>query len=344
MNISFDVSPLTNNNKNRGIGKYTQNLLKELKKAENITITEFSQGYSIPPCDLVHYPYFDPFFLTLPIIKKYPTIVTIHDLIPLIFPKKFPKGLKGEIKWLIQKTSLKSVKAVITDSQASKKDIVKYTGFNPEHIYVVYLAPMLTDISINPEEINDLKNKYHLPNKFLLYIGDINYNKNVPNLYEAINILNSSMSLVLIGNSFLNISLSEKKQLDQLAKNLNIESRLLKLGGLTDKEIKAIYQLATAYIQPSLYEGFGLPVIEALSLGCPVVCSRGGSLPEVAGEAVIYIDPHRPQNISEGIERVLRLDDISRQEFLVKGKAQASKFSWTNTVNRTIDVYNRLAH
>lgn len=377
MNIAFDTTPLYNNNKNRGVGKYTQKLVEELNKINSSTnprpdlgpiqIIPFHKPGPIPPCDIIHYPYFDPFFLTLPLIKRYPTVVTIHDLIPLIFPKEFPIGLKGELKWQIQKQSLKSVKAIITDSENSKKDIIKFTGINSDKIHVVYLAPLLTDIKITEQEIKDFKAKRHLPDKFLLYVGDINYNKNIPNLYRAINILNhhclpaqagkkrseevepqrnpaigGTISLVLVGNSFFNDSLPEKKQLDELENNLNIGKSLIKLGSLTDKEIKILYNLATAYIQPSFYEGFGLPVIEAMSLGCPVICSDRASLPEVGGDAVLYINPQDPQNIAEGIEKILRLNEPERKVIIEKGKTQAQKFTWSKTAINTIRVYNEV--
>jgi len=347
MNLAFDTSPLSNANKNRGVGKYTQNLLNGLKKAEGIKVNEFQKGQRIPSCDLVHYPYFDPFFLTLPLIKKTPTVVTVHDLIPLVFPEKFPKGLKGELKWQIQRQSLKGCQAIITDSECSKKDITKFTGISSQKIHVVYLAPMLTEIQISEEEINEFKNKFHLPEKFILYIGDINFNKNIPNLYKALNIFNchcersEAICLVLVGNSFTNNSLSEKKELDNLANQLEINNSLIKLGSLTDKEIKILYQLAAVYVQPSLYEGFGLPVIEALSSGCPVVCSDRGSLPEIGGDAVKYINPDNPQNIADAIRKIFSLDDKSRQCIIERGKSQAAKFTWEKTVEKTIDVYEK---
>lgn len=341
MNIAFDASPLSNANKNRGVGKYTEMLLSGLRKLSEVNVREFRNGQPIPPCDLVHYPYFDPFFLTLPLFKKYPTVVTIHDLIPLHFPKEFPRGVKGDLKWQIQKQSLKSVKVIITDSECSKRDIIKFTKISPQKIHVVYLAPLFSEINISENEIRNFKQKYSLPDKFLLYIGDINYHKNIPNLYRALGLLKEKIKIVLVGNSFLNNSLPEKKQLDKLATDLKIENKLLKLGALTDKEIKILYLLVSAYIQPSLYEGFGLPVVEAMSSGCPVVCSDRGSLPEVAGDAVIYINPDNPQSIAFGIEKILCLDEKSRQDIIEKGKTQSSKFSWTKTVQQTVEIYKK---
>jgi len=350
MKIAFDQSPLFNENKNRGVGKYTYFLKLFLEKTTDLTLISFKNDEKIPSCDLVHYPYYDPFFLTLPLIKRYPTVVTIHDLVPLIFPEEFPRGLKGELKWQIQKQSLKSVKAIITDSENSKKDIIKFTGINSDKIHVVYLAPLLTNIKITEQEIKDFKVKRHLPDKFLLYVGDINFNKNLPNLFKALQINNchceergdEAICLVLVGQSFLNNKLPEKTQLDNLAGNLLINDRLIKLGGLTDKEIKILYQLASIYIQPSFYEGFGLPVMEAMSSGCPVVCSDRGSLPEIGGNAVLYINPDNLQSIADGIVKILHLDDRSRQYIIEKGKIQASKFTWDNTIQQTIEIYKNI--
>src|SRR4030066_391797 len=130
MKIALDISPLGSRHKFRGTGSYTQSLknalIKYFPQYEYISFIKLPKKFK--SADLIHFPYFDPFFLTLPMMRKLPTVVTVHDLIPLLFPQNFPAGFKGKIKWQIQKNILKRVNAVITDSESSKKDIVRLTG------------------------------------------------------------------------------------------------------------------------------------------------------------------------------------------------------------------------
>lgn len=342
MKVALDISPLKNENKNRGIGKYTFFVKKELEKINELELLPFSKNENIPLSDLVHYPYFDPFYLTLPLVKKYPTVITIHDMIPFVFSKQFPKGIKGEIKWQIQKISLSSVKAIITDSYSSKKDIMKYTKVEENKIHVVYLGPTLNPINPDLRKWNEIKIKHHLPDKFFLYVGDINYNKNLENLYKAIKYVKEKINLVLVGHSFLNSNLKEKKELDDLSHKLIIDEQLIKVGFLEDEKLSLLYSKACAYIHPSLYEGFGLPVLDALNLGCPVITSNRGSLKEVVGDATILINPESVESITEGIEKILNLNVSEYNNMVEKGKTQAAKFSWQSTAQKTIRVYKNV--
>src|ERR1035437_9648563 len=146
MKIAIDMSPLKTGNflqhRVRGTGFYLENLKRSLLKyyPKNEYIF-FTRGEKLPKdVEVVHYPYFEPFFLTLPVFSKNKKIVTVHDLTPLVFPDHFKSGLKGNLKWQIQKLALKNADAIITDSESSKKDIVKFAGINSEKIKVVYLA------------------------------------------------------------------------------------------------------------------------------------------------------------------------------------------------------------
>jgi hypothetical protein len=144
MNIAIDVSPIQPDNahKARGTGFYLEYLKKALLAINSTNeFTFFTQASELDAnVDLVHYPYFEPFFQTLPLKKKYPTVVTVHDLTTIAFIKHFPPGIKGYMKWLLQRSSLQSCRAIITDSKASKRDIIKYAGIPAGKIHVVYLA------------------------------------------------------------------------------------------------------------------------------------------------------------------------------------------------------------
>ena len=142
MNITIDSSPLHNDHKHRGIGYYTKYLIESLRQYEPTHVyTLFTRKESIPKdADIVHYPYFDPFFLTLPIQKSKPIVVTVHDLIPIVYARHFPAGLVGRTKWLLQRTALQGADVVITDSEASKHDIVAHCGLPDTTVHVIPLA------------------------------------------------------------------------------------------------------------------------------------------------------------------------------------------------------------
>lgn len=346
MKIVIDISQLHPAALKRGVGFYSLNLFKALCKLNDnnqyILKKEKSSGLE---ADLIHYPYFDPFFLTLPLIKTRPTVVTVHDLIPLKFPKHFKAGFKGKIKWSIQKFSLKQVKAIITVSESSKKEIIEIIGFPKKRIFPIHLAASeeYKKLEIRNWQLK-IRKRLHLPKTFLLYVGDINWNKNIKGLIEAFKIVknkNNELKLILTGPAFANNNLKELKEIKNLIKKLKLENETRLLGFIPTIDLVKIYNLATLYIQPSFYEGFGLPVLEALSCGCPVLCSNQASLAEVGGRAVEYFNPN---NKNEFIKKLVDL--IANKEKLkalsVLGLRQAEKFSWRKTALKTRKVYEKV--
>lgn len=346
MIIGVDTSPLKTGHKFRGTGSYTDNLIKSLEKYDKLhKYTFFTRKGFVPKnADLVHYPYFDPFFLTLPLRKKVPVVVTVHDLIPLVFPQHFPRGLKGEIKWQIQRWSLRGVAAIIVDSECSKEDVARFTGVSEEKIFVVHLAAgeEFRIVKNSKFKVQSLRKKYNLPDKFVLYVGDATWNKNVPGLIKAIGKIN--VPLVLVGKQLADPDFDRSNpwnkdlmELEELTKN---DKRIVKLGFVPLEDLVTIYNLATVCVLPSFYEGFGLPVLEAMSCGCPVVTSKAGSLPEVADEAAIYIDPSDTSDIANGIGEIYFNSEV-REKFRKLGFLQAKKFSWKKTVQETVSVYEQ---
>jgi glycosyltransferase involved in cell wall biosynthesis len=343
MKIAIDISPLQTGHKVRGPGFYLEHLKDALVKyfPDNNYIF-FQRGEKIPnDVDLVHFPYFEPFFLALPIYKKFKTVVTVHDLTPIVFPQAFPRGIKGEIKWQMQKYALKKADAIITDSQCSKKDIVKLTGINSSKIHVVYLA---AGEQFQKLETGDWKSeiirKYSLPDKFLLYVGDVTWNKNLPRLLDAIKEL--GIPLVMIGKSLASENYDRDNpwnaDLNRVNELVKGDANIIRLGFVEMDELVKIYNLAVALIMPSLYEGFGLPILEAMACGCPVITSKEGSLPEVAGDAAFYVAAYDIDNLTKGIEKVFNDKDL--QANLIKdGLGQVKKFSWKKTAQETFRVY-----
>jgi glycosyltransferase involved in cell wall biosynthesis len=341
MHIAIDIAPLSTEHKTRGIGSYAKNLIEALQKYEKKhSYTFFTRGIKVPKnVDLVHYPYFDPFFLTLPLRKTKRTIVTVHDLIPLVFPDKFPPGIKGLLKWRMQKFSLMGAKRIITDSGQSKVDIHRLAGLSNDRIDVVPLAPApIFGVISNKKKLEKIRKKYKLPNRFVLYVGDVNWNKNVHGLLDALHRL--KFDLVLVGKAFEDKSLVEMRLLNKHIASLRLAKRVKKLGFVPEEDLVAIYNLASVYVQPSFYEGFGLPVLEAMACGCPVVCSYVASLREIGGPA-IAVEPNDPENIASGIFRVVAMNTDEREKLIHEELAWVNKFSWKSVATKTVASYEK---
>ena len=330
----------------RGVGFYAERLIENLKKiAKNVFSFEHLSYKKISETgaanfSLIHFPFFDPFFLTLPLKKTRPTVVTIHDLIPIKFPQHFPRGIQGELKWQLQKYSLKSVKAIITDSLSSKKDILEYTGFSKDNIYSIPLAADKKFKIISNPKLKEVATKYSLTKDFILYVGDLNWNKNLPGLLKAYSSLDQDLNLVIVGRAFLNKNLQERISLVNLVERLNLKSKINFLGFIPTDDLVAIYNLASVYCQPSFYEGFGMPILEAMACGCPVVLSKVASLPEIAGKAALFFNPE-VNEIAKALDKVLK-DQNLRRELREKGLIQSRKFSWEKTARKTLNVYKKV--
>ena len=352
--IAIDTSPLKSDHQFRGVGVYTKNLTEALGKLktdnfkiEGVNFKKNSLSFLQNHYQLLHYPCFEPFFISLPLKRNIPIIVTAHDLTPLIFPKYFPKGIKGWFRWQLHKSLLKKANVVITDSENSKKDIIRILGFIPNRIRVVYLAQAreFRELKLNKERLNKVRNQYNLPMNFTLYVGDLNRNKNVEGLVQAFCHLKSSaknLKLVLVGKAFENNNLPELIRLKKLIQSLKLEKEIIILGFISSKDLVTIYNLAKVYCQPSLYEGFGLPVLEAMACGCPVVCANTASLPEIAGPAAIYFDPKKPVEIAQKIKEIVGLNKVDYQEQVRKSLKQAKKFSWQKTAKKTLKIYQEV--
>lgn len=344
MKVALIHPPLSGHAK-RGTGSYTQQLFEALKKRKDwldvrlIQYTDNQDGF-----DLVHYPYFDPFFLTLPFIRNKPTVVTVHDLIPLKFPNEFPKGIKGTVKWMIQKLSLLSTSATVTDSYTSQKDILQFTWVPKDKIHVVRLAAGNEFRKVKEVRfLQSVRKKFKLQDDFILHVGDVNYNKNITGLIKAFLIVHKQipkLQLVLVGKGFQQNS-AQLGQLLKLVQDLRLQQCIRRLGYVTLKDLILLYNLARVYVQPSFAEGFGLPVLEAMACGCPVIASDTSSLSEIIGEAAIKINPYKEDELAAVIVGFYQ-DAKKQEEYKTKGLLQSKKFSWNKTAEQTIKVYNHI--
>lgn len=329
----------------RGIDVYTRRLSEHISKAlphESLIVSR--DQTSSRPVNLVHYTFFDPFFLTLwrKVPRSTPYIVTVHDLIPLRFPEHFPSGIRGKIKYQLQKIALKKSAAIITDSEASRKDIAKYIGYPEDQIHVVPLAA--GSVSATVALGKTIAKEYNLPSSYILYVGDINWNKNVVGLINAFSkIKDNSAALVLVGKAFTGrVMTPELQVINEAIKNSPKQQLIKKLGFLPTHHLSAIYKGATLYVQPSWYEGFGFPVIEALSQGTPVLSSNQGSLPEVGGEYAHYFDPNKKNDLTEKLESLLS-NTALRTKYHESGIAWSKQFNWKNVAKDTLSVYEKYA-
>ncbi|MBP8591490.1 glycosyltransferase family 4 protein [Candidatus Shapirobacteria bacterium] len=351
--IGIDISPLKDANRFRGVGFYTRNLLQALKKETennpkysqfkiNLIDRQFNNS-TIKQFSLIHYPYFDIFFPTLPEKKNTPLVVTVHDLTPLVFPEYYPTGIRGKINWLRQKRKLKRVEAIITDSQNSKKDIIHFVGYPAEKVFVIYLGGGEKFKKIKAESLKKVREKYRLPEKFALYVGDVNWNKNVPGLVKACEKI--GVPLAIVGKQAVSKNYDqnhpENQDLAWLQKKAQKLSSIFLLGFVEEKDLAPLYNLATVYCQPSFYEGFGMPVVEAMACGCPVVCSNQGSLPEIGGEAVVYFNPYQKGSLEKVLKKVWE-DKVLRKKLSQKSLNQAKKFSWQKCARETLNVYQEI--
>lgn len=348
INVLIDTSPLANANSLRGVGVYTRMLVQSLNTLKGITVltpVDIEKNKKLKKSiDLIHYPFFDLYFSTLPLRTKKPTVVTVHDVIPLIFPEQYKPGVKGKVKFVKQKNALQNVETVITDSQTSKNDIVKYLGVKSEKIAVIYLAAN-PDLKKPPSSvINRVRRHYKLPKNYILYVGDINYNKNLPQLIKALKFLPREIKLVCLGKNFQPQNIPEWQWIETQMAMSDVVNRVKFITGLgsdANQELSAIYAAAAVYVQPSLYEGFGLPVLEAMQCRTPVIATQNSSLIEVGGEGAVFCQPEA-ESIAAQVETVLSWSKNKRSLWVKNAYNWSQKFSWQKTAQQTFKIYKQV--
>lgn len=322
----------------RGVDVYARHLFESLNKVKGHQII---LSYDRPQknSDIVHYTYFDPFIASLEVTPALPTVVTVHDLIPRRFPDHFPAGIRGTLRWFKQKKRLQKVNAIITDSQCSKRDIARLAKYPVNRIYPVLLGPNNPSI----KEVHDIVGKYDLPEKYILYVGDINWNKNIPGLIRAFaSIKDPSIHLVLAGKAFVKDSdIPEQRAIKSAIDASGVGDRIVKPGFVDDQDMYTLYNKALLYVQPSWYEGFGLPVLEAMLANCPVFSSREGSLAEIGGDYVHYFTPSDEKGFASKLNELVE-DSVKRKKFVAGAFKWATSFSWDRCAEQTLQVYEKV--
>lgn len=339
MRIALDQTPLSIH-KGRGIGYYTKQLSDALKKKVEIV------GFTGKPpgnIDLIHYPGFTLF--TKPSkIPQQPFVVTVHDLIPLEYPNQFPLGIKAKLLWQLQKIWLKKASLIITDSKVSQKSIHKYTGIELSKIQVIPLAASSKFTTLNNQSrLKTVQKKLKLPNKFVLYVGDLNWNKNMVALTKTCLELNYPQ--VIVGQQAINQDYDHSHPENQAQKRFQSlassnPTKIIRLGFVSTSDLVSIYNLATIYAHPSIAEGFGLPILEAFSCGCPVITSKSTSTHEIAGKAALLINPLSQTELSQALKKLWTKPTL-RNQLSKLGLIQAQQFTWPKVIKETINVYEK---
>ncbi|MCM8833544.1 MAG: glycosyltransferase family 4 protein [Candidatus Omnitrophica bacterium] len=380
MKIGIDANPLLDEKKT-GIGWYAYNLIKNIEKIdkENIyilfsnSLSRYKKKYeikknfksknfyvSIRPFPFLVWNYvvakIFPFeFLygnldlihTLHVLTPIPLsfhvkqVITIHDLIPLINLNLCPT--ESLILKIIIPKAVKKADMIITVSYNTKKDLLNHFKIDSEKITVIY--PGLHNENIRPiedyEKIENFKKKYGIYGKYLLFVGAIEPKKNIPKLIDAFIIVKEKfpeLKLVLCGKIGWKAEIFYKKMKDLPEK---IKKDIILTGYVPVSDLPYLYNGCEVFVFPSLYEGFGFPVLEAMGCGVPVVTSNISSLPEVVGDAGILVNPENKEEIAEAILSILN-DQNLKKTLSKKGIERAKLFSWENTAKKTLELYKKV--
>lgn len=279
----------------------------------------------------------------VPFVCPCKRVLTIHDLTPLIFPE-FVKKFRHRAVFRFNFFSGKYADRIITASQHSKQDLMRYLKIPDHHISIIADGVNARyKILQNTKTCEEITQRYHIPGKFLLYVGGFDDNKNLLTLVTAFQqllqkgyITDEHLSLVFVGTFSL-----ATEALGKFVKTTDIEKRVIFTGFVPEDDLIALYNAAEIFVFPSLYEGFGLPPLEAMACGTAVISSNASALPEVVGEAAIQVNPHSSEALRQAIFDVLINTEL-RQEMRRKGLERAKLFSWEKTAQNTLQVYEEV--
>jgi glycosyltransferase involved in cell wall biosynthesis len=367
LRIAIDARKL----RDYGIGTYVRNLLRHLSRQDHTTeyvllcrgedcgmaaqlgenfravperaaAYSFREQLSVPldlrreAVDLFHAPHY-----VLPPLTPCRSVVTIHDCIHLRFPQYLPNRFAHAYARASLWFSTHRSARVLTVSEASKRDILHYFRVPESKIDVIYNAiDERFGAPPEPDEVERVRERYQLNDPFVLYAGNIKPHKNLERLIEAFHMLRrhdaDHVKLLIIGDE-----ISKYATLRRAVHRYKLHKHVRFFGFVPDRTLAVLYRLARVFVFPSLYEGFGLPPLEAMASGTPVITSNVSSLPEVVGDAALLIDPYSPEAIADAMRRVLA-DDALRDDLRTRGLIRAREFSWDRSVARVREIYGEV--
>jgi glycosyltransferase involved in cell wall biosynthesis len=355
-----------------GIGTYVRNLLRQLARIDPDTeyillcrpadmgverqlgenfraVAVTARPYSLAEQVAVPYAvhglgvdaFHTPHYVLSPLMDV-PSVVTIHDCIHLMFPQYLPNRFAYLYARAFLWTAAHRSARVLTVSEASKRDILRFYKIPDSKVEVIYNA-IDERFGVPPpdDEVRRVRERYQLDREFVLYAGNIKPHKNLDRLIEAFHQLRSEgfdqLTLLIIGDE-----ISRYPTLRRAVHRFKLHKHVRFLGFVPDQTLAVLYRLASVFVFPSLYEGFGLPPLEAMASGTPVVTSNVSSLPEVADEAAVLIDPYDPAAIADGIRQVLT-NPALRASLIEKGFERVRGYSWERSVRRIRAIYGEVA-
>jgi len=284
--------------------------------------------------DVIHFPAFPP-----PVSCFRPFIWTLHDATPWLYPETM--DLKGRLyfRWIGGRAARKS-RLLVTDSEDAKQKIANALALPDHKVRVVRLGVDATFRRlVDLELLAAVRARYRLPERFILVVGTREPRKNLPALVQAYRRMckanETKLGLVIVGRTGWNSEALE----DDLR---NHDEQIILTGFVPHSDLVALYSLAEVFVLPSLYEGFGFPPLEAMACGCPVIVSNRGSLPEIAGDAAILIDPESQDSIVTAI-RTVESNQLLREDLARRGMERAKDFSWKVTAAKMLDLYYEVA-
>ncbi len=296
------------------------------------TIHQLPQLLKNTPVDLF-------FSLThyIPWFTNIPKIFSIMDLSYIHYPWMFNIKDYFQLRYMTHHSVMHAQK-IVTISQFCKSEIIKFYSFPENDIIVIY--PGLSKLpNLSPHEMRVFFDKYDISKKYILFVGTIQPRKNIVRLIEAYNKLNKDIQLVVVGK----LGWKYKPILNAMNTSSK-RDQILILDYVSSPQLRLLYEHAECFVLPSLYEGFGIPVLEAIQYGCPIVVSKRSSLPEVAGEAGIYIDPENSDDIAHGLEIALQLNPEEKNVLIKKGREHIKKFSWKLNGNQLLNLFNTFVY
>lgn len=298
--------------------------------------------FLIPRCDVFWSPHYN--IPLLPIRAKR-RIVTLPDTAHLALSDSFNFGLiKRLYSQIVFKAATKLSDDIITISEFSKREIIHYTNVKKDKVKSIYLG--VNDRLFHPindtDSLTKVSEKYKLPQNFILFVGNIKPHKNLTTLLDAFLLAKpkiESYQLVILGKKEGFIT-GDSKIFEKISGNITLEDNVHFTGYVAEEDLPSIYNLAKLFVFPSIYEGFGFPPLEAMSCGCPVVCSNSASLPEACGDAVLYVDALNSTEMASAIQKLLS-NDILKKELIQKGFNKARQYNWkTSSEQFTICLKN----
>ncbi|MBI2940501.1 MAG: glycosyltransferase family 4 protein [Chloroflexi bacterium] len=286
------------------------------------------------PVDVFHFPNF-----TLAPLRRGAAIVTVHDLSFLLVPECADDGLRQYLERVVP-ASVAAADVVVADSASTRNDLICLLDVPPERVEVVYggVEPRFRRVT-EPDALTTVRRKYGLTTPFVLFVGTVEPRKNLVRLIQAYHRLRQrpgfTHKLVIAGGlGWL------YQDVFREIENLGLHDHVLFIGYVADPDLPAIYSLADALAWPSLYEGFGLPPLEAMGCGTPVVTSNVSSLPELIGDAGITVDPRSVDELADGIDRVLT-DQVLRTTLIARGVERARLFTWQSAAEKLLAICQR---